>query len=195
MLPHRGRFPQSAIFTIPGVSVPPGFHASTFLVSNAVTALRPEEDLMSADRSFIAQNDAERARLRALVARLTDADLARPMPAGWTVASVLAHVAFWDQRILVLLDRWEQSPSTAPPAIHEADVDWVNDATKALLLAMPPRRAAELTVATAEAVDARVAALPDALLARNEAAGSPLSMTRSVHRQEHLDEIERVLKA
>ena len=34
------------------------------------------------DRSFIAQNTAERARLRALVERLTDADLSRPMPAG-----------------------------------------------------------------------------------------------------------------
>ena len=148
---------------------------------------------MSADRTYIARNDAERARLRALVARLTDADLARPMPAGWTVASVLAHVAFWDQRILVLLDRWEQSPSAVPPVINEADVDWVNDATKPLLLAMPSRRAAELTVATAEAVDARVAALPDDLLARNAAAGSPLLMTRAVHRGEHLDEIEHVL--
>ena len=148
---------------------------------------------MAADRTFIALNDAARSRLRALVARLTDADLARPMPAGWTVASVLAHVAFWDQRILVLLDRWEQSPSTVPREINEADVDWVNDATKALLLAMPPRRAAELTIATAEAVDARVAALPDDLLARNAAAGSPLLMTRAVHRGEHLDEIEHVL--
>jgi hypothetical protein len=148
---------------------------------------------MAADRTYIALNDAARSRLRALVARLTDADLARPMPAGWTVASVLGHVAFWDQRILVLLDRWEQSPSTVPRAINEADVDWVNDATKPLLLAMPPRRAAELTVAIAEAVDARVAALPDDLLARNEAAGSPLLMTRAVHRGEHLDEIEHVL--
>ena len=148
---------------------------------------------MPTDRTYMALNDAARSRLRTLVARLTDADLARPMPAGWTVASVLAHVAFWDQRILVLLDRWEQSPSTVPPAINEADVDWLNDATKPLLLAMPPRRAAELTVAIAEAVDARVAALPDDLLARNKAAGSPLSMTRAEHRGEHLDEIEHVL--
>ena len=148
---------------------------------------------MSADRTFIAKNDAERARLRALVARLSDADLARPMPAAWTVAAVLGHLAFWDQRILVLLERWEQSPSIAPRAINEADVDWVNDATKALLLAMPPRRAADLAVAVADAVDARVAALPDDLLARNEAAGRPLLMTRATHREEHLAEIERVL--
>jgi len=149
---------------------------------------------MSADRTFIARNDATRSRLRVLVARLSDADLARPMPAGWTVAAVLGHLAFWDQRILALLERWEQS-SVAPPATKEEDVDWINDATKPLLLALHPRRAAEVTVAIAEAVDARVAALPDDLLARNKAAGSPLSMTRSVHREEHLDEIERVLKA
>ena len=149
---------------------------------------------MSSDRTFIAHNNAESARLRALVARLTDADLGRPMPGGWTVAAVLAHVAFWDQRILVLLERWEEAPSAVPPAINEADVDWVNDATKPLLLAMAPRRAAELAVAIAEAVDAKVAALPDDLLARNEAAGSPLLMTRAEHRGEHLREIEALLK-
>jgi uncharacterized damage-inducible protein DinB len=150
---------------------------------------------MSADRTYIARNDAERARLRALVARLSDADLARPMPAGWTVAAVLAHLAFWDQRIMVLLERWEQSPSAVPRVINEADVDWVNDAAKPHFLAMPPRRAAELAVAIAEAVDAKVAALPDDLLARNEAAGKPLSMTRAEHRREHLGEIEHVLGA
>jgi len=150
---------------------------------------------MSADRTYIARNDAERARLRALVARLSDADLARPMPAGWTVAAVLAHLAFWDQRIMVLLERWEQSPSAVPPVINEADVDWVNDAAKPHFLAMPPRRAAELAVAIAEAVDAKVAALPDDLLARNEAAGKPLFMTRAEHRREHLGEIEHVLGA
>jgi len=150
---------------------------------------------MSADRTYIARNDAERARLRALVARLSDADLARPMPGGWTVAAVLAHLAFWDQRIMVLLERWEQSPSAVPRLINEADVDWVNDAAKPHFLAMPPRRAAELAVAIAEAVDAKVAALPDDLLARNEAAGSPLLMTRAEHRREHLGEIEHVLGA
>ena len=150
---------------------------------------------MSADRTYIARNDAERARLRALVARLSDADLARPMPGGWTVAAVLAHLAFWDQRIMVLLERWEQSPSAVPRLINEADVDWVNDAAKPHFLAMPPRRAAELAVAIAEAVDAKVAALPDDLLARNEAAGKPLLMTRAEHRREHLGEIEHVLGA
>jgi hypothetical protein len=37
------------------------------------------------ERSHVAEHDAERARLRALVARLTEADMARPVSEDWTV--------------------------------------------------------------------------------------------------------------
>jgi hypothetical protein len=144
---------------------------------------------MSTDRGHDLHNRAERERLRALVARLNDADLARPMPAGWTVAGVLGHLAFWDQRMLVLLEAWHKS-GRLPRALDEADVDWINDSTKPMLLALPPRRASELAVATADAVDAAVAALPAALVERNTAAGQPLRLLRAEHRRQHLDEIE-----
>ena len=147
---------------------------------------------MAIDRSYVTANDRERARLAALVSKASDADLARPMPGGWTVAAVLGHLAFWDQRILALLDAWERG--TAPPPSHEADVDWINDAGKPFLLALPPRTVAEMAVAIAGAVDRRVATLPEDLVKKNAAAGSPLNLSRAVHRQEHLDEIERTLK-
>ena len=148
---------------------------------------------MGVDRSFIVRNDTERARLRALVTRLSDADLDRAMPGGWTVAGVLAHVAFWDQRVLVLLERWEQSRSAVPPPANQADVDWINDAAKPLMLALPPRRAAEIALAVAEAVDRKLETLPDDLVARNAATGSPLNFARADHRRQHLDEIERAI--
>ena len=69
---------------------------------------------MAIDRSYVADNNAQRARLRARVARMSDADLATPMPAGWTVAAVLGHLAFWDQRILALLEAAERGISPAP---------------------------------------------------------------------------------
>ena len=147
---------------------------------------------MGVDRTLIVRNDTERARLRALVARLSDADLARAMPGGWTVAGELAHVALWDQRVLVLLERWEQSRSAVPPLANQADVDWINDAAKPLLLALAPRQAADLAVAIAEEVDRKVAALADDALAQNAAAGSPLNPDRAEHRGEHLREIEQV---
>lgn len=147
---------------------------------------------MAVDRSYIVQNDAQRERLLALVHRLSDEELGRPLSAGWTVAGVLAHLAFWDQRILVLLERWERGgPGSAPRRINPDDVDWINDAAKALCLALPPRVAAQLALATAEAVDQKVSALSDELVAANAAAGHPVNLSRVEHRREHLEEIER----
>lgn len=150
---------------------------------------------MPVDRSFVAENDAERERLRALVRRLSDEDLARPMHAGWTVAGVLAHLALWDQRIVVLLDEWDRrGPSWTPPQIDERDVDWINDTAKALCLALPPRAAAELALSVAETVDRRVAAIGDTIIEANARGGGPLNWRRAEHRREHLDEIEQTLR-
>ncbi len=145
---------------------------------------------MAADRTCVTENAAELRRLRALVDRLSDADLARPTPGGWTVAASLAHVAFWDQRVLFWLDRWERGEAPR----HAEEADWINDAGKPLLLALPPRVAARLAVEIAERVDERVAALSDERIAANQAAGEPLLLTRARHRKEHLDEIEHLFR-
>jgi hypothetical protein len=147
---------------------------------------------MAVDRSYVAQNDAERARLKALLAR-SDGDLARPLPAGWTVAGVLGHLAFWDQRVLVLFEQWEKT-GQAPPPYSQEDVDWINDAAKPMLLAVPPRQAAQLALEIAEAVDAKVARLSDDLVTHNAASATPINLLRAEHRREHLDEIEHTLR-
>jgi hypothetical protein len=148
---------------------------------------------MAADRSYVAENRAQLERLRALVDKLSDRELAGPMDAGWTVAGVLAHLAFWDQRIVTLVDRWADGRGTPPPAYDEAAVDWINDAGKPLCLALPPRVAARMAIAAAIAADHRVAGLSEAQLAANAAAGRPISVLRAEHRRGHLDEIERTL--
>ncbi len=149
---------------------------------------------MAVDRSYVAQNNTQRERLRVLVARLSDEQLRHPLSAGWTVAGVLAHLAFWDQRALVLIERWERGgPESVPRRIVPDDVDWINDAAKVLCSALPPRTAAQLAVATAEAVDRKAEALAADLVAANAAAGNPINLVRAEHRREHLDEIERLL--
>ena len=148
---------------------------------------------MAADRSHNALNDTQRARLEAFVAGQSDADLQHPLPAGWTVAGVLAHIAYWDQRAFLLLDQWEKN-GTVPKDIDGGALDWVNDAAKPMFLAMAPRRAAELALSIARATDAKVAGLRDDIIEKNKAAGTPVSLDRAAHRKEHLDEIESVLK-
>jgi DinB superfamily len=146
------------------------------------------------DRTYVTENNRERARLRALVDRLSDSELARPLEAGWTIAAVLAHLAFWDQRVLELIGRWERDGLTAIPRSFDGkDVDWINDSTKTLCLALAPRAAARLAVSTADAADRRVEALSPQHLAANAAAGSPINLLRAEHRREHLDEIERAV--
>jgi hypothetical protein len=138
-------------------------------------------------------NNAERARLKALVERLSDEELSRPMPAGWTVAAVLAHMAFWDGRALALMNKWDSGVAPSAADYEPVDVSWLNDAAKPLCLALPPRTAARLALQLAEETDRRAEALSDELLAQIVAAGTPFNLSRASHRQEHLDEIERHL--
>jgi len=151
---------------------------------------------MTADRSYVAENEAQLTRMRNLVESMSDAELAEPMEAGWTVAGVLGHLAFWDQRIVTLVDRWGADGKGPPPdslgSYDEEAVDWLNDATKPLALALPPRVAAQVGVDAAVAADARVAALSDELLAENERTGLYINPLRADHRKEHLDDIEQM---
>jgi hypothetical protein len=144
-----------------------------------------------ADRSYVAENERERRRLEALVGKLDDAALGRAMPAGWTVAAVLAHLAFWDQRIVMVSELLKRGAPVPP--LDGGNVDWINDAAKPMQLALPPRRAATLAVEAARAADQAVATLSDEQLAKNSAAGSPINLLRAEHRREHLDEIEHAL--
>jgi hypothetical protein len=145
------------------------------------------------DRSYIAENNAERERLKALVERLSDEELSRPMAAGWTVAGVLAHIVFWDARALYLMDKWESGIAPSQADYEPEDIDWANDASRSLCLALPPRKAAQLALQLAEETDRRVEALSDEILAQIVAVGQPFALSRAGHRKEHLDDIERYL--
>jgi DinB family protein len=147
---------------------------------------------MSEDRSHDAETDAERERLRSLISRLSDKDLGRPMPAGWTIAGVLAHIAFWDARAIYWLDKWARG--AAPIPYEPENTEAVNESAKPLCLALPPRDAAKLTMRLASEADSKVKALSDAMLAKIRATGGPpFNLSRAIHRKEHLDEIESVL--
>lgn len=147
---------------------------------------------MTEDRSHDAETNLERERLRALIGRLSDRDLSRPMPAGWTVAGVLAHIAFWDARAIYWLDRWAKG--VAPTPYEPENTEAVNESAKPLCLALPPRDAAHLAMRLAEVADAKVRALSDEMVAKIRATGAPpFNLSRAIHRKEHLDEIESVL--
>lgn len=146
---------------------------------------------MTMDRSYISENEAQLRRMRDLLDGLGEEELARPMEAGWTVAAVLAHMAFWDYRIVTQLDRWGPDGRGAPPTYEEVAEDWINDAAKPIFLAIPPGIAARVALEAAEAADRAVAGMSDELLAKNDETGLIINPVRAEHRAEHLDDLER----
>ena len=147
---------------------------------------------MSEDRSYVEENTRERERLRALVERLNEDELRIPVNPHWTVAGVFGHIAFWDARVLALADKLERGVPFSPDDTEPEDVDWINDATRPLIHAIPPRELARLSLQIAEETDARVAELPlDRLWPQDP--DSPLYAVRASHRGEHLDEVEAAL--
>lgn len=144
---------------------------------------------MTLDGSFVASNRASTDRIRALAARLTDEEMQHPVGEHWTVAIALAHLAFWDRRVLYVLDMTERDGALFIPQI---DI-FVNDLSLPLWAAIPPRAAAQIAIETAEALDARLESYPPALLEEIHAYNQRW-VVRALHRNEHLDEVDAALK-
>ena len=138
---------------------------------------------------FVEKNTASRRRLKATLERLNDEDFARTTPGGWSVAALLAHLAFWDQRIIVLLRRWKASGVDESPV----DSDMINDSLKPILLAIQPRAAVELCLSSAEAADAELENLTPELYEQIQASSNHFRFNRALHRDDHLNEIEQLL--
>lgn len=140
------------------------------------------------DRSFIERNRASTQRIREM-ARLSEKELQTPVGEHWTVSIVFAHLAFWDRRVMYVLDKTEQQRSLFIPEIGI----FVNDLSLPLWAAIPPQAAAQIAIETAEALDGRLEVFPPDLLEKIFAYNKRW-VDRSLHRNEHLDEAASALK-
>lgn len=144
------------------------------------------------ERQFVIENKMERDRLKKLVARLTDAELELVIyKEGWTIAVVLAHLAFWDNYALALLKRWKKDGVS----LSHREWDNINDALLPLALDLSPRTAAEMALSSADATDREVKQSSPKFIKAVEALKEPYRLNRGFHRKMHLDEIEAFLKA
>ena len=143
---------------------------------------------------YAQQNADSRGRLKSLVRRLTDTDLALSTDYGWTISALLAHLAFWDQRMSVILHRWQAKGFDPSPIDPEA----VNDALRVICHALEPRVSADLALVAAEKLDSEFETLSDDFVKQIEehiaASSTQFRMNRSLHRNGHLDDIEALLQ-
>lgn len=143
---------------------------------------------------FTQENNDSRRRLETLAHSISDQDLARTTSYGWTVAALLAHVAFWDQRVLALLRRWKKDGVDLSPIDSTA----INDALKPLCHSLQPRAALELCLSSAQAVDAELETITPELVEQIEKqiVANPFQFrfNRSLHRNDHVKDIEELIK-
>ncbi len=144
---------------------------------------------MALDRAFVELNRASTKRIRDLAARLSDEELQHPVGEHWTVAIVFAHLAFWDRRVLYVLDMTERDGKLFIP---EIDI-FVNDLSLPLWAAIPPRAATRIAIETAETLDKRLEEFAPALL-EEIFNYNKRWLIRALHRGEHLDEADAALK-
>ena len=147
------------------------------------------------EQNYITANKKERERLRKMVQGMTDEELKLVIyKEGWTVAVVLAHLAFWDRRRLVLMRKWQKQGVSPSPTSDEL-VDIINDSLLSFFLELPPRQAAEMAVSIAEQVDREIEKLAPESIEAIKTLGDRHALNRSMHRKMHLDEIEKLLQA
>jgi hypothetical protein len=145
---------------------------------------------MTLDKSYIDRNRASTERIRTLAARLSDDEMQTPVGEHWTVAIALAHLAFWDRRVIYVLDMTKRDGKLFIP-----EVDFVvNDLSLPLWAAIPPRAAAKLAIENAEILDKRLEAYSPALLEEIHTYNERW-VDRSRHRGGHLDQVDEALKA
>jgi 7-keto-8-aminopelargonate synthetase-like enzyme len=136
----------------------------------------------------VARNQEQLERLRRLVARLGDDDLRRELPDGWTVADALAHLAFYDRRAQILLERFAREGVFASPYDYET----INAALPHLTRRIPPRDVVAEVLAAAEAADRAAADTPGTLVDEIRRLNK-VKLERAEHRRSHLDDIESLL--
>jgi hypothetical protein len=151
------------------------------------------EERAMVDRSFQNLNDDSRERLTRLVATLTSTQLEVPIGEGWTVGSALAHVAFWDRWEA---DHWrrmlsgEHGPDAA--SIKAVEIP-VNDALHPIWTMIKTASAGVVAVEAATCLDALIASAPDSIVDALEGTNGAFLLHRYLHRNKHLDHIERSL--
>jgi hypothetical protein len=173
-------------------------------IERALFAAREGVDSGSRDaavRTYVERNDVSRARLASLMEGLTAADLSRasaPSAEGsWTVGQILGHMAFWDR---FLSSRWRVAqaadPSGCPSALPDDLSTLLNGGLEPLLAAFsdgaPEALIAEV-LAAAEEVDGLVAGLPDEVPVGRVLGERPSLLDRSMHRNQHIAQIEEAM--
>ncbi|MGA2137131.1 MAG: maleylpyruvate isomerase N-terminal domain-containing protein [Bryobacteraceae bacterium] len=142
---------------------------------------------------FTRENETALQELAALIARLDERSYALPVGSGWTVASQLCHLAFWDQRVAHLVSRWRGGRFELSN-LTGLSVDSINQGVQTLARAIPGAAAARLALESADAADSQVAGASPELVDQILGAGLAWVLERYSHRRAHVRQIQEAVE-
>lgn len=139
------------------------------------------------------RNRLSRERMAALTDRIDADALRRPLGEHWTIAAGLLHIASWDRFVL---ERWTHADLDGlvlPVTFSAGAEDVVNGTLTPLLLLIPADKAVGQALESALAVEQLICGLSSERVEAAQGEGRLRMLDRSIHRTEHLDEIEAAL--
>ncbi|MRS02447.1 hypothetical protein EG832_04355 [bacterium] len=142
---------------------------------------------METDKLFQA-NRASTIRMKQLVDGLSDRQLVALLPNGWSVSVTLAHLAFWDQRVIQVIAKASVEGKVTPSNFDDS----LNDILEPFLSAIPVNIAVKMAIDTSVHLDQLLEEVKPELLEQLEAVNHRW-VDRSLHRNDHLDEIENFI--
>ncbi|MXX19767.1 MAG: hypothetical protein F4X03_00620 [Dehalococcoidia bacterium] len=142
---------------------------------------------MNTQDDDLQSNARATTRLRDLVSRLDESAMSRSLGGGWTAAFALVHLAFWDARQDVALQRYMRGD-----AFPGEDVT-TNATLEAIAPLFDAGEAGAIAVQAAEQLDATLEALTGDQLESLRQTGFAYAIERWRHREDHVAQIEAVL--
>ena len=140
-------------------------------------------------RAIFQSNRKATQRMRKIIQYLSEKQLSQAVGQDWTAAITLLHLAFWDQRVIHVIEMAKKNNALHAPLFD----DQLNDILTPILAAIPPTVAARLALEIAGRLDQLLEECPAELIEQMLELNSRL-VERSLHRNDHLDAINAFIK-
>ena len=141
---------------------------------------------------FKDDNRIQSDRLKSVLDKLNPAQWSQDIGGGWSIGTMLCHLAFWDQITSVRLRLWKEKGRLAVIP-DEDNINSINDSMRFVCAAIDYERGKTLIKKSADEIDSLVRSLTPAQLTELKSSGRERWVKRSLHRQHHLERIERAL--
>ena len=141
---------------------------------------------------FKEDNKVQNDRLNSILDKLSPAQWSQDIGGGWSIGTMMCHLAFWDQMTSVRLRLWKDKGrlSVIP---DEDNINSINDSMRLICGAIDYERGKMLVKLSADEIDSLARSLTPGQLTELESTGRERWFKRSLHRRHHLERIERAL--